>query len=101
MRGYELLKFISDDEELYQLVLEALILRQQKASRGGRKGKPERKATREFEHFWKSLEGAKFRFRLERKLGGETAIRVMRGREARIKTTMILLIAEIQGRLES
>lgn len=98
MRGYELLNFISDDEELYQLVLEFVIWRQQ-VKRRGRKGKPERKATREFEHFWKSLEGAKFRFILERKLGGETAIRVVR--EGNARRAMILLIAEIQWRLES
>lgn len=98
MRGYELLKFISDDEELYPLVLEFVIWHQQ-VKRGGRKGRPERKATREFEHFWKSLEGAKFRFMLERKLGGETAIRVMR--EGNARRSLILLIAEIQGRLEA
>jgi len=101
MTGPELYEFIKNDPELMEQIRQGLIQNQVLHPRGGRKPNPRNRATREFLRFWDSRQGTVFRLKLERKLDPVLAVRMMRGREARIRTVMTLIVDDVLRELES
>jgi hypothetical protein len=101
LNGQELYEFIKSDRELIDIVRQGLIIGRAHKSKRGRRPDPRRRATREFERFWSTRNALYFQLALEQKLGTDLAIRMMRGREARIRPVMILIVDEILRELES
>lgn len=92
MTGDEFLNFIRNDGELVELIQNSpsinKIYRSRKKSKTSQAGLARN-------HFLESLDGARFCLLLERKLGGQVAIGLMRGRNSKLRSALLLLTDEI------
>jgi len=99
--GQELYEFIKNDPELIDTIRQGLIRDRALRSKRGGKPDPRKRATREFIRFWSSRDAVLFQLKLERKLGPDLVVRMMRGSAARIRTVMILIVDDLLRELES